>query len=304
MNLATHQFKALLKTHPIRWKYFLILLWLGFVLIFAAWWMTFSLDQIARLLELVPERQGEFLRQRRMLIWEGLSWFVLLLGGGLALIYQVAKNDKKNRQVREFFGSFSHDLKTSIASLRLQAEALKEDFRGHSSTAVDRLVSETVRLQIQLENSLYLAGSDSLRLYLQNIDFSKILRSVSMHWPHMIIKCEGKAVVYCDERALVSILENILQNAHLHGQAQSVSFQVVDQEGDNIQIDFHDDGKGFEGEVSLLGRLFYRPKPTSGTGLGLYLVGSLLKRMGGDLKLKRMEGGFGGSIILRQGQKI
>ena len=51
-----------------------------------------------------------------------------LVGGGLALFYYAKREQKRHAQVEEFFAAFTHDAKTALASLRLQAESLKEDF--------------------------------------------------------------------------------------------------------------------------------------------------------------------------------
>ena len=48
-----------------------------------------------------------------------------------------------------------------------------------------------------------------------------------------------------------------------------------------MEIHFSDDGRGFEGDASKLGRLFQRGSSSRSTGVGLYLVRVLMERMGG-----------------------
>ena len=57
--------------------------------------------------------------------------------------------------------AFTHDLKTALASLQLQAESLQEDWPDAASNPnLARLLEDTVRLGVQLENSLFFAQPD------------------------------------------------------------------------------------------------------------------------------------------------
>ena len=103
-------------------KLLLIILWLVFTVLFALWWLRFGLDSISLLARLEPERMDHWIRQRRMIMWEGGSWIVLLVIGGGALTALAQSERWRLQRVREFFASFSHEVKTSLASLRLQAE--------------------------------------------------------------------------------------------------------------------------------------------------------------------------------------
>ena len=61
---------------------------------------------------------------------------------------------------------------------------------------------------------------------------------------------------------------------------------------------YRDDGRGFEGDASKLGRLFLRGGASRGTGVGLYLVRVLMDRMGGDVEFAPAQGG-GFAVTLR-----
>src|ERR1700737_3004770 len=94
-----------------------------------------------------------------MLLWGGGILILSLIGGGLALFYYARREQKRHAQVEEFFAAFTHDAKTALASLRLQAESLREDFgNAEHSPLLDRLLGDTLRLQLQLENSLFLVN--------------------------------------------------------------------------------------------------------------------------------------------------
>lgn len=282
----------------IRIKYVLAIAWLLFTLSFALWWMYFGLRQIRTMLELAPAHAAEFSRYYRMMIWEGSAWMVLLLTGGATLIWFVAREARRARELKEFFAAFSHDVKTSIASLRLQAESLKEDLGGTERPILDRLVADTVRLNLQLQNSLFLASSEDLKLYNEDLRLQVLAESLRHQWPHLEIQVERDCVVRADERAMASVLANLTHNSVVHGEASKFVLSARSAGDDRVSIDFSDDGKGFSGDAARLAKLFYRHSPGSGSGVGLYICRDLVTRMDGRLFLSPRADGFSGRLEL------
>lgn len=266
-----------------------ILTWLVFTVTFAVWWFTFSFDHIQTLAQLQPERVAHWERQQRMIAWEGGTWLVLLVAGGAALIGLVLKERQRVRRIREFFASFSHDVKTSLASLRLQAEALADE--TPDSPVLQRLIGDTVRLQLQLENSLFLSSQDDIRLYVERLRLSQLVERLREQWPSVRFELARDAWLTGDERAVRTILSNLAKNAITHGQATEIRIDAA-SEGERVRLRFHDNGSGFEGSLDELGKLFHRPKATSGSGVGLYISRLLAERMGGTLTLHADNHGF------------
>src|SRR5690606_22278219 len=151
-------------------KFYFILFWLAFTTIFAVWWMKLGMGHVRLLEQLLPEQLDHWEAQRRMLFWEGLSWITLLLIGGLTSLYFLVRAKNHLESLKTFFASFNHDVKTSLASLRLQTEALKEDLEegDFNPALLDRLISDTMRLQVQLENSLYMSARESQKVLLED----------------------------------------------------------------------------------------------------------------------------------------
>ncbi len=294
----------------IPWKHVAVVTWLGFSIALAIWWMVFGFQQIERLSSLGSQAQpdvstriaGELLRQHRMLMSEGTTLILLLIAGGVTLLYYIHTEIGRAKRVQEFLGAFTHDIKTSLASLRLQAESLEEDLKdsGHGRLA-RRLVKDTVRLELQLENSLLLAAPDgNTALLIEPLRFSDTVESLRHHWPDLDIHQDGDAIVRADKRALESILKNLAQNAVVHGRASKLNVDVQRQ-GPWLRARIGDDGRGFQGEEpSRLGQMFERHTTTSGSGLGLALGMKLARRMGGDLTVVEASNGFAIELILPQ----
>jgi len=104
------------------------------------------------------------------------------------------------------------------------------------------------------------------------------------------------------ELALRRVLQNVLTNA-CEGDGVSAARHVrviarAQPEEGVIAIECHDDGPGFRSEVLEHGVRAFDTTKSSGTGLGLYTVGSLLRASGGDLAVANGEGG--GAVVTLQ----
>src|SRR2546423_426220 len=196
----------------------LVGLWVVFTVTLAVWWLIFGLRQLDLINQSNLEGAVQLHRHYQMLLWEGSVLIVSLIGGGIALFYYARREQKRHAQVEEFFAAFTHDAKTALASLRLQAESLREDAEATGpNPLLDRLLSDTVRLQLQLENSLFLVNLPSGKLFVEPVKLSQLIEALRHHWPELTITQKGDGVVWADARALESVLANLLQNAITHG---------------------------------------------------------------------------------------
>ena len=272
----------------------LVGLWVVFTVTLAGWWLVFGLRQLDLLNRLNLEGAADFHRHYQMLLWEGGILIISLIGGGLALFYYARREQKRHAQVEEFFAAFTHDAKTALASLRLQAESLREDFaNAEPSPLLDRLLSDTLRLQLQLENSLFLVNLTRGTFFLEPISLSDRVDTLRHHWPDLVITQSGDGVVMADARALESVLTNLVQNSVTHGRATEVDVNVKRTNDGRLIVRVADNGPGFQGDLNQLGKLFVRHTRGSGSGVGLYIVRQLVKRMNGAISFRSANaGGF------------
>ncbi len=296
----------LLKRRLPSFKLIAVFIWLSLSLALAGWWLLFGLKQLDKIAALQNASAQDILRQHRMLMSEGGFLFALLLIGGISLLYYISVEISRAKQVQTFFAAFTHDLKTSLASLRLQAEALEEDLKDHQSKYTEkivgriagRIIRDTVRLELQLNNSLSLAQDGDNQFFFEDLSFRKSVDRMRQQWTELAIEVKNDCTLKADARALESICNNIIQNAIIHGHASKIEILCKASSATMVQVDFRDNGDGFNGKERLLADLFVRHSSTSGTGIGLYLVKSLCKRMGGYLDFKSLDKGFLVSVHL------
>jgi signal transduction histidine kinase len=264
----------------------------------ASWWLIYGLRQIEKNSTLASL---EVVRGERMLHWEGLSLILLILGGGFALLYYSLREFHRNKEIKEFFATLTHELKTPLASLRLQVESLQEDLANtEHSRLMERLAGDAGRLELQLENALFLASAgDSSQLHLENLNLHKISQMLKSHWPDLEVQVPEKYFVQADTRALEGVLKNLIQNARVHGQATKIKMIAV-KENSQVFLSVEDNGSGFSGDTKKLGQLFKRHTTHSGSGVGLYLAKTLTEKMQGKIEFEsKAKKGFKARLTLR-----
>jgi signal transduction histidine kinase len=281
------------------WQYIAALSWLLFTVALAVWWLIFGLSQ-AQHLGALEGGAAQLGRVTRMLVLEGVILVTMLVAGGVALLIGIRFEQRRRRDMRAFYTAFTHDLKTSMASLILQAEALSEDLpEAAGNPNLQRLMKDAVRLRLQLENALFLTESDAAVL-IETIHVRAMIDALRDDWPELRIEMSGDDRVRADRRAFESVLRNLLQNAVVHGRATAVRIDVRRLPTGAVEIVVADNGGGARTDVAIaLDRPFTRTAPTSGSGVGLYVCRGLLRQMHGQILLPAKEsGGFTVSLQL------
>ena len=301
--------KGALSVTPVRQSRLVAILagvWLVIILVLGFWWGTLLLRQSARIAEMsvaagVPQSEAyaELTRTQHMLQWESGSFLVLLLTLSAALFWFYWRDMQRARGTQAFFAALTHELRTPLTSVRLQSEAIAAG--EPTQELVDRLLADTHRLESQIDKTLELArieGGGALAEQAIRLDpwLDRVLRG--------IVAADGNEVqleitldpalpaIRGDTSALQLILRNLVENASRHGDRDPIHLDVnVRNAGSNVEINFSDDGRGFEGDASKLGRLFQRGSSSRGTGVGLYLVRVLMERMGGKVEFAAAPGG-------------
>src|SRR6185312_16564845 len=183
-------------------RLWLSVFWLVFTFSLTVWWWIFGFRQLHRLAVQIPPEQ--FTKDHRMLLWEGAILIGTVFLGGVSLVILANRDRVRHEQTKLFFGNFAHDLKTSMARLRLQTEMHLED--PSDAASMSRLIENINRLDLQLENSLWVARGEEQKLHLRDLKISDILSYLRSEWPELEISLEKEAVVLADEQALRSVL--------------------------------------------------------------------------------------------------
>lgn len=275
-------------------------LWLILCISLGTWWAIIGLRQSESIAELKANsgissnsESLEYIeKQHRMIRSEGIFFLILIAGGGLAIITMSVRDVRRNKMIKDFFATVTHEMKTPLASLRLQAESLEDVLESSGQKKlVKRLIGDTSRLELQMDKAMYLASiSRAEILLMETINLKELLDLLLIDYD--FLKVDSQSIfVLGDRRALESIFRNIIENSYHHGQATKVTLKTITGVK-NCSIEIEDNGVGFSGDIKKLGKLFHRHNPRSGSGVGLFLVKTLVKKMNGSVQFFVLEPGF------------
>jgi signal transduction histidine kinase len=279
--------------------FLLTILWTSLTIALSSWWLFFTVNGIRSWVSqpLTPELAS---RYERMLSLEGSVMILLLISGGAALLYSLWKVQIERERVEKFFVVFTHELKSSLTRLRLQTELLEET--GENQTRVQQLKEDTIRLQVQLENALWMSRGFGDRTYFEKMKLINFIDHLRQDWPSLKIniKADEKMYISLDRRLFQNIFQNLIQNALVHAEATELEIQIRKDEQSSLHFRVSDNGKGFVGDVSRLGKLYSRHTSTSGTGIGLYVVTKSVNKLGGTVLFKTENQKFIVEIVIPQ----
>ncbi len=268
-----------------RKQMFIAVLWLITVTALMFWWLVHGLIQLNLLGQPVPDL--EFIsRQRRMLMWEGGTFAVLLILGGVWLIRLLWLKSAQSESMKLFFHVFAHDIKNALTASRLLIESLTTENISQNKKSLEAC---QLRLDLNTENSLLWLGSfEGTAILKEKLNLQNMVESVAVGFPTLSVS-SAFAFVEMDARLLRSVLQNIFHNAVVHGQATEIKITAQSKQ-DCLLISFQDNGRGTEHPPAT-----QAPKSDSRKshqGLGLYLISQLIQKSGGRIEFPRSQRGF------------
>jgi signal transduction histidine kinase len=313
----------------------LSLFWLVLTVSLAIWWFTLGLRQAQTISDL-SLALGEpyntlssnlMLKQTRMIWMEGTFFIILLSMGGAVLVWFSYLDLKRNQLIQDFFSTVTHEMKTPLAGLRLQVEGLMEDLSDNKeySNLLNRALKESDRIESQMDKAFYLASlMRSEALFIEKVDLNNIKQFILNTFPSVEWIQEKTYIIQADRKAMESILQNLIENSYKHGFASKVRIEINNEKKCDYNTDFKnlflskivkfisiyyhhkpslriqviDNGRGFQGFVSQIGKPFLRISSSSGTGIGLYIVTQLIQKMKGKIYFLSNATGFSAKIIL------
>lgn len=219
----------------------------------------------------------------RMLLWEGGFLLAIIFLGGGALLFYTRSHQLRHQKLKLFFSMFAHDLKTSIARLRIQTEILQDEY---ASIKEIKQISENVRrINYQLENSLWLSSLEEQKILQETFKLSQVLRTLKTEFPEIIFELNQDCQLNADHRAFEVIIRNMVQNSIIHAKAEIIYLKALAHKTSELRLEISDNGIAKNLEVKDLGRSPWTSSRTarSTNGLGLYLCRRLIEKMKGKL---------------------
>ena len=241
----------------------------------------------------------------------GTTSLVLVLVGTVMYLALSIKAISLNQRQSNFIDSVTHELKSPIASLKLYVQTLSRRRVSQSQTeGFYRYMLEDVERLDGLINHLLEAARlerESTEDEREDVDLSQLLadcaHSVCLRYsvPSETVRVAVQPCFVSARRVdLDMIFRNLIDNAVKYaGEQPQVEVTSRPEDGQPGVICIRDNGPGIPqplrrkifGRFVRLGAELERKQP--GTGLGLYIVRTLVKRLRGRIRVRDTEEGTG-----------
>lgn len=305
------------KSRPLFWFYILV----AYVIIQFVWWSYLMVNLNNELFSLKTElnllkgetaeevvTKGNELNEKLHKRWimvsgEGAVFIGVLLIG----IFQTRKTFKKEeelaQQQQNFLLSVTHELKSPIASTKLQLQTLQkhELSREKQKEIIGNAISDTERLNNLVENILLAAKIENSVFSLHTEEFNlsdyitegveQTLKSFN-YSQKIILNIEPNIYMAIDRTTFPSIILNLLENAVKYSPENSTVAIGLSASENQVLLSVTDEGVGVdENEKLQIFKKFYRvgneeTRKSKGTGLGLYIVNFIAKQHNGEVTVK------------------
>jgi two-component system phosphate regulon sensor histidine kinase PhoR len=237
----------------------------------------------------------------------GSVGLAVVLAGVIAYLTLTVKAINLNRRQSNFIDSVTHELKSPIASLKLYLQTLaRRSVDAQQSKEFHRYMLEDVERLDQLINHLLDAARierDSKPAELETVRLDEILRhgaiaaAVRYAVPSETVMIESPQLWLRSRAIELDILfRNLIDNAVKYGGSPPLVKIVASTiSGNRVVVRVSDNGAGIPpnlrrkifGRFVRLGSELERSKP--GTGLGLYLVRTVTRSLGGSIQIDYQE---------------
>lgn len=251
----------------------------------------------------------------------GVIFFGFIIAGLVLNTIFLVREIRRNEQQDSFLNAVTHELKTPIASIRLYLQTLEKrpvedaqrrDFYRIMLEDTDRLLG-TVEQVLKAGEARHGTMNGNMK---QEVDFSTLVRdSVELaRLRHNAGPDELKfgsqpepgITLLGNPEELRTAIGNLLDNAVKYsGQRREIIVDVISPNIDSVVLQVRDKGIGIpRPELKRIFKRFYRVRtltsgPVKGTGLGLFIVRSIVRRHGGDVVAESEGEGKGSTFTLR-----
>jgi len=186
----------------------------------------------------------------------------------------------------QMIAAIAHDLRTPIMRLRLRAESLEDDDMR------TRVEADLTEMETMISGTLEFARAGSATEPVAMIDLADTVRTIGSELAELGQKIRVRVpetVPYeGSPSGLKRALRNLAENAVEYGGETEVQLR---QEVAGVTVTITDCGPGIsEADLAKVFDAFYRVDPsrsrtTGGTGLGLTVARTIVRRHGGDITL-------------------
>ena len=222
---------------------------------------------------------------------------------GYILLFRDISKEKKIEEFKaDFISSIAHDIKSFLIPVTGFLNRVLEEKYGHLEeplrTKLQNIQENTSKIYQLVENYLNVSKIESgrLELSLAPSDVSEIVKDiVQLYSPRVKFLLEKELpLVLADRSYIERVMVNLIVNALKFSKESGVVFVDAKRDEDSIVISVRDRGIGIpSGEVQYIFEKYRRGsfgKRGDGSGLGLFIVKSIVEAHGGKIWVESVVG--------------
>ncbi len=212
-----------------------------------------------------------------------------------------------DRKRRDFLIEVAHELKTPLTAVEgsLESMVIRAADSSQDEAHLSRAYGESVRIRGLVADLLESARMAEPRYSLSRgpCNLQRLLTRVIERYS-LVLERKGIQVVTAftsdpivgslDERRMEQVAGNLIQNSLDHAGPGGTLRVSVHRAGDQIELEFLDDGEGISQErlnrIRANAAAEAPPVEESGSGVGLFIVGKLVVLHGGQIKIESPPG--------------
>jgi signal transduction histidine kinase len=238
----------------------------------------------------------------------GATLITLAIVGTALYLTLTIKEINLNRRQSNFIDSVTHELKSPIASLKLYLQTLNRRQIGPAEQEVffKDMLEDVERLDQRISQLLDAArlAKDRVGPPAEDVRLDELLRSCAAEVCHRhqrdaaTVRLDLAPTIVCAARVdLEVVFRNLIDNGvkYANDEQPLVEIAIRPEGASHIVVRISDNGRGIPhslrqmvfGRFVRLGSELEREKP--GTGLGLYIVRTMIGRLGGKIRIRDRE---------------
>jgi len=299
--------------HPIMALIAIQLVWITVVV----FWIYWFIGKHREFRELAEKYRPELLGQGANwpVMVEGLVMLALILVGVYVIFVYWNRQSNLYQQQRNVISQVTHELKSPLASIQLHLETirLRRPNEERLESFVATMLADTGRLHYLINNLLMAARLEQRRKPADRraTDLTALVsehvareRAVLPQGGGITVEAEPALMVEVDPEEMGMVIRNLFENAALYS-TQSPEITVhLNRSAGWVQLSVQDQGRGIDKkELKKVFERFYRVQPPGenvrGTGLGLYIVESVVRSYGGTVAVASDGLGHGSTFTVR-----
>lgn len=298
--------------HPVMALIAIQLVWITLVVFWIYWFVGKHREFRALAEKYRPELLGRGFNWPVMV--EGLLLLVVILIGVYVIFVYWNRQSKLYAKQRDVISQVTHELKSPLASIQLHLETirLRKPAEDKLDAFVGTMLADTDRLHYLINNLLMAARLEQRRKPAERrlTDMSAMLAEYvereRAHLPQggsISLEAEPALKLLVDPEEMGMVLRNLFENAVLYSPGSPEIVVGLSRTGNAVRLTIQDKGRGLDKhELKHVFEMFYRVHQSGenvrGTGLGLYIVDTVIRSYGGKVSVESAGLGQGCTFII------